>query len=267
MVSPAGMIHDMNVVGMGMTMTILDVNADNVDDLGFFCYMSKRKSEGYQRKLEWLKDRFSEGLRIKMLELPDRGFIEYMPGEQAWRGVNADGWMVIHCLWVVGKSKKQGYAKALLEACVDDARKAGKHGVAVVTSEGNWLISKKFFVKQGWECVATAAPSFSLLVKRFDDAPDPSFVGGWTEKQAAQPDGLTVFRTDQCPYIVDAVQVSVDTAAKAGVACNVVELTSSEQVKVLSPSPFGVYGMTLNGCMLSYHYQLEKDLLPQLTDR
>ncbi len=32
-------------------MEFVEVNADNVDSHGFFCYMSKRKAEGYQRKL------------------------------------------------------------------------------------------------------------------------------------------------------------------------------------------------------------------------
>jgi hypothetical protein len=90
---------------------ILDVGPENVGELGFFCYMSKRKSEGYARKLSWLERRFDEGLRIKMLELPDRGFIEYIPGEYAWRTVDARGFFFIHCLWVVGKSKGNGFAE------------------------------------------------------------------------------------------------------------------------------------------------------------
>ncbi len=61
---------------------IIDVHSENVDKTGFFCFMSKRKSEGYQRKLRWLKGRFAEGMRIKMLALPERGFIEYIPGER-----------------------------------------------------------------------------------------------------------------------------------------------------------------------------------------
>ena len=31
--------------------TLVDVGAENVDKTGFFCFMSKKKSEGYQRKL------------------------------------------------------------------------------------------------------------------------------------------------------------------------------------------------------------------------
>lgn len=87
---------------------LIEVTIDNVAVKGFFCCMSKSKAAGYQRKLHWLKARFAEGLRIKMYELPQRGFIEYIPGEYAWRPVDAKGYMFIHCLWVVGKSKDQG---------------------------------------------------------------------------------------------------------------------------------------------------------------
>ncbi len=59
---------------------IIDVTSANIDKCGFFCFMSKKKSESYQRKLNWLKARFSEGMRIKLLTLPERGFIEYIPG-------------------------------------------------------------------------------------------------------------------------------------------------------------------------------------------
>jgi hypothetical protein len=88
---------------------IITVTAQNIETTGFFCYMSKKKSEGYGRKLKWLKDRFNEGMRIKLLKLPERGFIEYIPGEHAWRAVHADGYLFIHCLWVVGKSKGKGF--------------------------------------------------------------------------------------------------------------------------------------------------------------
>ena len=90
---------------------IVTVDAGNVDRLGFFCYMSKPKAPGYRQKRDWLLARFAEGLRIKMLhETGGRtvGFIETIPGEYAWRVVNALGYTVIHCLWVVGQGKGKG---------------------------------------------------------------------------------------------------------------------------------------------------------------
>jgi len=157
-------------------MNIIEVNKENVSEKGFFCYMSKRKSEGYQRKMQWLKDRFNEDMKIKMLDLKQggRGFIEYVPGEYSWRAVNAKGYMFIHCIWIVGRSKGKGYATLLLNECLKDAEKLGMKGVAVLTGEGNWLVRKKFFSKHGFESV-DKYPPFELMVKKFDSAPSPSF--------------------------------------------------------------------------------------------
>ena len=157
---------------------IIDVNADNVEQTGFFCYMSKRKTEGFQRKLNWLKARFAEGMRIKMFELPERGFIEYIPGEYAWRAVDAKGYMFIHCLWVVGKSKGKGLAGVLLEECINDAKQSDMNGVAMVTSERVWLIGKKLLLKHGFESVEETPP-FNLMVKKFSDVPSPAFTINW----------------------------------------------------------------------------------------
>jgi ribosomal protein S18 acetylase RimI-like enzyme len=243
---------------------ILDVNGSNVEDRGFFCYMSKRNSVGFQRKLEWLEARFPEGMRIKLLDLPDRGFIEYLPGEHAWRAVDAEGYMFIHCLWVVGKSKRKGFASALLDECVKDARAANMKGVAMVTSEKNWLLKRSFLEKHGFERVAESAPSFSLMVKRFGKGKLPVLLDNSAALRRKFSRGLTVFRTDQCPYIEDATQTALDAAKRAGLDSQVVELSSADEVRRLSPTPFGVFAIVLNGRLLSYHYMLEKDLTPLL---
>ncbi|MBN1425683.1 GNAT family N-acetyltransferase [Candidatus Fermentibacteria bacterium] len=243
---------------------IIDVTADNVETTGFFCYMSKKKSEGYGRKLRWLKARFAEGMRIKLLTLPERGFIEYVPGEHAWRAVHADGYLFIHCLWVVGKSKGKGLGAALLEGCITEAKKSNARGVAMVTSEGVWLAGRRLLDQHGFECVDTAPPSFSLIVKKFGRHPSPTFAGGWEDKARSCGPGLTVIRSDQCPYIPDATGHAVAAAGTAGMQCRVVELESREELLRLSPTPYGVFGLVLDGTLLRYHYLQEKDLLPLL---
>jgi len=245
---------------------LIDVTAENVDELGFFCLMSRRKSEGYQRKLRWLKARFAEGMRLKMLGGGARGFIEYIPGEYAWRPVNAKGYMFIHCLWVVGKSKGHGYATALLEACIQDAKQAGMHGVAMVTSEGNWMVGKKLLEKHGFEAVDQAPPSYNLMVMRFDQAPTPTFSNNWADKSSRYPKGLTVFRSDQCPYLEDAVNATRETAEELGIECRVVELTSAQEVRELAPSPYGVVGTVYEGELFAHHYLLRKELLKRFDE-
>ncbi len=245
---------------------LLDVTAENVGEKGFFCYMSKPKAEGYQRKFNWLKARFAEGMRIKIFELPQRGFIEYIPGEYAWRTVDGKGYMFIHCLWIVSKSKGQGLGGQLLKACIKDARDAGMHGVAMLTSEGNWLASKELLLQHGFKPVAQAPPAFNLMVMKFDAAPPPILLNNWGKKAEQFLRGLTVFRSDQCPYIDDAVKTVLDTAQRLGIESRVVEMRTSEEVRNLSPSPYGVFSIVYDGKLLSHHYLLEKELLKRLEE-
>jgi GNAT superfamily N-acetyltransferase len=248
---------------------LITVNAANVDERGFFCYLSKRKSEGYQRKLEWLKARFGEGMCIKMICENDRpvGFIEYAPGERAWRAVKARDYLVIQCMWVVGRWKGKGYGSRLLDACVRDARKQDKDGVAMVTSNRTWVAGNDLLLKKGFEVVDSAPPAFDLAVKRLGDSRGPSFPRDWDKRLARYGDGLTVIRTDQCPYIEAATDLIAETARKRGLETRVVELRSYREAQSKSPSPYGVFGVVLDGELLSYRYLTEKELNKLLDER
>jgi hypothetical protein len=188
------------------------------------------------------------------------GFVEYIPGEVAWRAVDAAGYMIVHCLWVVGKGKKKGYGSRLLEECVQDARVSGMHGVAMVTSSGNWLAGKKLLLKNGFEAVDQAPPSFDLLVKRFGDAPLPAFPTNWEERLRRYGPGLTIVRSDQCPYIESVTQIIQDAAAKFGLEARVVELGSHREVQEATPSAYGVFNMVYDGELVTYHWIGEKEL-------
>ena len=129
---------------------LISVTPENMGETGFFCMQSKKKAEGFLRKQAWLRERLAEGMQFKMVESEGRGFIEYIPGDLAWRAVHAPGYMMIHCLWVIGKSKYKGFGSILLADCIDTARKAGMRGVAMVTNSGNWLAGEE--LQSGLQC-------------------------------------------------------------------------------------------------------------------
>ena len=245
---------------------IVTVDATNVDEYGFFCCKSKPKSAGYRGKLNWLKERFAEGMVIKIACAGSRsyGFIENIPGEYAWRAVSAPGYMLIHCLWVVGSGKKKGYGSRLLNECLKDARQKGMIGVAMVTSSGNWLAGKDILLKNGYDLADEAPPSFDLLVRRFGDAPSPTFPRNWQERLSRYPSRLTVLRSDQCPYIDDEVGRVLEMSRELGIETNVAELRSSEEVQCFSPSAYGVYNVVYDGRLLSYHYLTRKQFLKRV---
>ena len=79
-------------------------------------------------KKEWLRQRFDEGLVFYRSEERGKCFIEYIPAENAWVPIEADGWIYINCLWIAGAMKGHGYSNDLLSECIRDAGVAGKEG-------------------------------------------------------------------------------------------------------------------------------------------
>ena len=244
---------------------IITVTVDTVEEHGFFCKMSARKTTAWQAKRDWLKARFEEGLQLRLLGGGERGFVEFMPGGKCWRAIDgADDFIVIHCLWVVGKSKGLGYAKALLDEVETYAHANGFRGVAALTGSGNWLISPGVLEHRGYMCVDRAERGFELTVKSFAGGPMPRLSGGWHAKAEACGPGLTVLRTAQCPYLEDAAKHARSAAEKRGIPFTDHVIDSAEDLRARAPSPYGTYALVRDGKLLSYHYLLEKQVLAAL---
>jgi ribosomal protein S18 acetylase RimI-like enzyme len=264
-----------------MANEIIEVNAKNLVEYDFFCKKSTKNKPGYQNKEKWIRERFKEGLKIHLLLVDDtkkgstsRGFIEYIPGQFSWRGIKADDYMVIHCLWVVGRYKGQGYGSELLEKCIEDAKKIKKAGVAVVVTTRTWLPKKEIFLKHGFEKVDEFPPHISLLVKKFKkDAPNPSFIlkpGSDILKNLKEAglelpnkDGLTVYYTFQCPYIYNLVNMLQEISDELGISFTNVPLTERKHI-LASPHPYGTCAIFYKGKFLSYTFDTKKRFMKWL---
>jgi len=237
-----------------MDTTIRTIDASNVGSYGFFCYKSKPKTPGFKQKKEWLQGCFNEGLRLKIAYEGERsaGFIEYAPGESTWRAVKADGYMVIHCMWVVGSGQGKGYGSRLLQEVTDEAQAEGMKGVAVVSSASTWLAKKGFFLQHGFEVVDQAPPSFELLVRKFGHPPSPGFPQDWERRLKRLPEGLVIYHSGQCPYLAMFVTSLLNAASQLGLKTQTVELKTSREARELSPSAYGTFGVVYEGQLLSY---------------
>lgn len=241
---------------------ILDIDAGNVEKYGFFCLKSRPKSDGYRRKLSWLQKRFDEGMKIKLLFEGKRmvGFIEYIPAEFAWRVVNAPEYLVIHCLWVVGKSKGKGYGTQLVNECLEDARQLGRGGVAMVTSSGTWLADRRVLIKSGFQVVDRTRAGFDLLARRFDAAPVPAFPTDWERRLERLGAGLTMLTTDQCPYLETVEAQAVLAAEQRGLGLTAIRLQDAKEVQEKSVSPYGIYNLVYNSRLITHHWEPEEKL-------
>jgi hypothetical protein len=112
----------------------------------------------------------------------------------------------------------------------------------------------------GFENIGKAPPSFNLLVKKVKEAPEPVFPQDWEERLKLYSSGVTIVYADQCPYMPDAVQQAVDAFATRGREAKVVKLENSAEVRVKSPTAYGVFGIVIEGRLLTYHYLGKKEL-------
>jgi GNAT superfamily N-acetyltransferase len=236
---------------------IIDTNSDDICDYGFCGYKSI-KQEGYRRKIDWLKKRFSEGMKFKVLHSAkdgDVGFIEYVPGKYTWRAVEASGYMVIHCIAIMSrKYRRKGYGSLLVEECLKDAKKEKMQGVAVVTRKGTWMAGNELFLKNGFEVVDEAPPDFELIVKKFKkNAPSPKFKGDWEKRLSRYDKGLTIVCCDQCPYVAKSVKEISETAEeKYDIKPNIIELRDCRDAQN-GLSPVATFSMIYNGKLVADH--------------
>jgi L-amino acid N-acyltransferase YncA len=213
-----------------------------------------------------MKQRFKEGLKYKVLYVKEgnketsRGMIEYIPGEYNWRGIKADGWMVLHCIWVVGKAKKQGSGDILLQLAIEDAKKEGMHGIVGISAEkGGWIPNKNLFIKNGFIKVDEIDPNYSLYAKYFDEnAPKPKFNPINKEKQHKHSQGATIIYTDQCPYITDLV-VELEEINKKG-NLKAIKIDNCKEAQENGIHPYGTYCIICDGNISLYKHTTKKEL-------
>ena len=83
--------------------TIIDADPEFLAKYGV-CGYKNPKQDGYVKKLALLEEQYKIGFRTKVLFTREDkliGSIEYMPGEHAWRAIDAPGYLVIQCLFIL----------------------------------------------------------------------------------------------------------------------------------------------------------------------
>lgn len=237
-----------------MRTKIIEVTPDNVEQETLFC-IKDIKAPGSKSKQKWFEKRYTEGLKLKILKgEADKmlGFIEYMPAKDAWRPVDADNFMFIHCMYIYAKKdRNQGLGSQLVKEAEEDAKAKNMAGLCVMTSKGSWIADKRLFQQNGFTEVDKRG-RFELMSKKWDStAPDPRLFD-WTIQQRKYM-GWHLVYGDQCPWHEKSVEAMLNVAMDAGIDLKVTKLESSQEAKE-APSGFGVFNLLHDGKLLEDHY-------------
>lgn len=243
-------------------MEYIRVTKDNIESEHICCAISNNKDIQVASKKAWLTERFDEGLVF--LKAAERGkcFIEYIPAENAWLPIIAEGYMYIDCLWVSGSFKGHGYSNDLLDQCISDSKIKGKVGLCILTSgkKKPFLADPKYLKHKGFDICDEAAGGIQLAYLPFGaDAPKPAF-----KECAKHPKidekGYVLFYTDQCPFNAKYVPIVEQTARDHGISFKAVHIESKEQAQN-APAPTTTYALFCDGEFLTNEQMNDKRFL------
>ncbi|MBR0235108.1 MAG: YoaP domain-containing protein [Clostridia bacterium] len=247
-------------------MEYIRVTKENLAKEHICCAISNNDDVQVSSKKAWLADRFDDGLVF--LKSIERGkcFIEYIPAENAWNPIDADGYMYIDCLWVSGSLKGHGYSTDLLCECIRDSKEKGKIGLCVLSSAKKkpFLSDPAFLKHKGFSVCDEADNGIELWYLPFDSkAPAPKF-----KECAKHPHiddgGYVLYYTNQCPFNAKYVPIVEATAKAQSVDFKAIRIMTKEQAQS-APTPITTYALFYNGKYITNEQMNDKRFLKLLS--
>ena len=241
-------------------MDYIQITKENIDKEHICCAMSGKQSLA---KKEWLKQRFSEGLVFYRSVERGKCFIEYIPAENAWVPITADGWLYINCLWVSGSMKGHGCSNDLLEKCLSDASAQGKKGICILCAEGRkreFLADPKFLSHKGFEIADVSDCGITLMCLPLNaDAALPKFKN-CAKHPKADGEGFVLYYTDQCPFTYYWVPMVQQAAQQHNIPFRAIHITDKDAAQNV-PAPVTTYALFRDGVFLTQGIQSDKKFL------
>ena len=231
-----------------MEMEYVKVTKDNLEKEHICCAISNNKDIQVSSKKAWLADRFEDGLVF--LKSAERGkcFIEYVPAENAWNPIVADGYTYIDCLWVSGSLKGHGYSNDLLDACIADSKAQGRKGLCILSAAKKkpFLADPKYLAYKGFSVCDEADNGIQLWYLPFSpDAKKPEFKECARHPHVDEP-GYLLLYTSPCPFNAKYVPIVEQTAKEHGIPFKAIHIENKEAAQN-APTPITTYALFYNG--------------------
>lgn len=246
-------------------MEYIRVTSENIDKEHICCAISNDKDIQVVSKKAWLREQFEDGLVF--LKSTERGkcFIEYIPAENAWNPIVADGYMYIDCLWVSGSFKGHGYGADLLNACIEDSRNKGKNGLCILSSKKKkpFLADPKFLQYKGFKVCDEADNGIQLWYLPLEENTSLPEFKECAKHPHIEEKGYVLYYTSQCPFNAKYVPIVEGVAKENGVPFQAIHLQSKEEAQN-APTPVTTYALFYDGAYLTNEQMNDKKFLKLL---
>ena len=243
-------------------MEYIKVTMDNIDQQHICCAISNNNDIQVASKKNWLKQRFDDGLVF--LKSVDRGkcFIEYIPAENAFIPIEADGYMYINCLWVAGSFKGHGYSNDLLNYCIQDSKNKGKKGLCILSSEKKrpFLADPKYLKYKDFILADETDYHIQLYYLPFDKNSLPVKFKNCCKHPDISDMGYVLYYSHQCPFNAKYVPLITEIANERNIPFKAILIDDKIQAQN-APTAITTYSLFYNGEFLTNQQFNDKSFL------
>ena len=249
-------------------MEYIRVTKENLESEHICCAISNNRDIQVASKKAWLAERFDDGLVF--LKSVERGkcFIEYIPAENAWNPLDAEGYMYIDCLWVSGSFKGHGYSNDLLGACLADSREKGRKGLCILSSAKKkpFLADPKFLKHKGFAVCDEADNGIQLWYLPFEKETEPPRFKECARHPHIEEKGYVLYYTSQCPFNAKYVPIVEQTARDHGIPFKAIHIQTKAEAQN-APTPVTTYALFYNGEYLTNEQMNDKRFLKLVSEQ
>lgn len=236
-------------------MELIRVTDENIEQEHICCAISNNRDCQVKAKKQWMKQRFADGLTFVKDNVRGKCFIEYIPAENAWAPIEADGYMYIDCLWVSGQFKGHGYSSLLLDECIQDSRSQGKKGLVILSTQQKkkpFLCGPQYLRHKGFVLCDTVGPDYALMALSFEpgNGEAPRF-RAQVRPLAISQQGFVVYHAPQCPFTAKYVPLLSQLAQEKNAPFEAIRFESAKQAQQ-APAPFTSFSLFYNGSFVTH---------------
>ena len=246
-------------------MEYVRVTKENLAKEHICCAISSDNDVQVASKKAWLTDRFDDGLVF--LKSVERGkcFIEYIPAENAWNPLEAEGYMYIDCLWVSGSLKGHGYANDLLGACIADSKEKGKTGLCILSSAKKkpFLADPAYLKHKGFSVCDEADNGIELWYLPFEKGAEAPRFRECAKHPHIDKMGYVLYYTHQCPFNAKYVPILEKVAKEQGVPFTAIRFEDKIAAQN-APTPVTTYALFFDGAYVTNEQMNDKRFLKLL---
>lgn len=229
-------------------MEYIRVTKENLANEHICCAISNNNDVQVSSKKAWLSERFDDGLVF--LKSVERGkcFIEYIPAENAWNPIDAEGYTYINCLWVSGSLKGHGYSNDLLGECIKDSKEKGRKGLCILSSlkKKPFIADPKYLKHKGFDVCDEADNGIQLWYLPFEKGAAKPRFKECAKHPHIEKRGYVLFYTSQCPFNGKYVPIIERTAKEHEIPFEAIHILNKDDARN-APTPITTYALFYNG--------------------